>query len=247
MVSVAQWCSRPPRLRRRRRLLLLSTPAALIVLIVIAKLVSAVAAGNAAAAGYAERDRGALRTAVGTLTVLNVVDPGKTSFAAGALAVLDNRLPDADRQFTDSLSRTAAAESCPVRVNLELVRETMADRAVAAFDGRTALSQYLSARAVVEQAPQGCFAGNTDPDLRRQALRRDTVPRLDAKINAARIPPPPPPPPPPPAEAAPPPPPSRSAPTTGEPDPSLRLNPGGGAPLDRLQQILRDAAKRRGP
>ncbi|MCV7011178.1 hypothetical protein [Mycolicibacterium madagascariense] len=62
------------------------------------------------------------------------------------------------------------------------------------------------------------------------------------KINA--LAPPALPPPPPPRGAAPPPPPpaSTSAGTTAAPDQPRRLDPGAGDPLDRLQQILRDAA-----
>jgi hypothetical protein len=66
------------------------------------------------------------------------------------------------------------------------------------------------------------------------------VTRLNSKIDAVSVLPPPPPPPPP--VAPPPPPPPASAPGSTQPDAQLRLNPGVGDPLDRLQQILRDAA-----
>ena len=185
-----------------------------------------------------------MRTAVGSLTVLNVVEPEKAYFAAGSLAVLDNRIEEADRQFSESLARTEPAESCEVRVNLELVRETLGDRAAAAFDTRTAVAQYLSARTIVEQAPQGCFAGNSDPDPQRRVLRIDAVPRLNLKIDAAQVAPPPAPPPP--GATASPPVPAQSGGTPAETDTLLRLEPGAGTPLDRLQQILRDAAARDG-
>jgi len=57
---------------------------------------------------------------------------------------------------------------------------------------------------------------------------------------------PPPPPPTPPPVAPPSAPPPASAPGSTEPDAQLRLNPGLGDPLDRLQQILRDAAAQNG-
>ena len=44
--------------------------------------------------------------------MLNVVEPAKAHFAAGDLAVLDNRLAEADRQFSESLRRTEPAEAC---------------------------------------------------------------------------------------------------------------------------------------
>jgi len=240
MSVVRWWRSGAVRLRRRRQLLVFSAPVALLIVVMIAKVLSVMIVGSSAATAYAERDSGALRSAVGTLDLLNMVEPAKTSFAAGTLAVLDNRLADADRQFAESLSDTEPAESCPVRVNLELVRETLGDRAGAEFDTPTAITQYLSARGIVDQAPPGCFAGNADTDPQRQALRNDAVPRLDRKIDALRVAPPPPPPPP--GAAAPPPPPPVTGAAPADPDPGLRLNPGAGAPLDRLQQILRDAA-----
>lgn len=229
------WRSGSTRQRLRRRLLAFSAPVALLVVVAIIKLLTVVAAGNSASSAFAERDNAALRRAVDTASVLNVVEPAKAPFAAGTLAVLDNRLEEADREFSESLARS---ESCATRVNLELVRETLGDRAFAVFDNRAAVTHYLGARTVVEQAPQDCFAGNTDPDPQRQALRNEALVRLDQKIDAARVAPPPPPPAPE-ATAAPPPP---AGGTTTEDDSQLRLGPG--TPMERLQQILRDAAAR---
>lgn len=220
----------------RRRLLVFSAPVALIVVVAIIKLLTVVVAGNSASSAFAERDNDALRRAVETVSVLNVVEPAKAPFAAGTLAVLDNRLEEADREFSESLAR---AESCATRVNLELVRETLGDRAFAVFDNRTAVTYFLGARTVVEQAPQGCFAGNTDPDPQRQALRNEALARLNQKIDAAQVAPPPPPPAP---EATAVPPPPAQAGASTEDDSQLRLGPG--TPMERLQQILRDAAAR---
>jgi hypothetical protein len=201
-----------------------------VVLVAVVKLVSVGIAGDSAAANFADRDAAALRGDVAVLNVLNVVEPGKAYFAAGALAVLEGRLPDADAQFTQAVARTEPAESCAARVNLALVREALGDKAVDSFDGTSATKSYLSALAVVQGAPTGCF-----PD--------DTESRLNDKLDAARVAPPPPPPPP--VAAAPPPPPPAGA-TPPDQDIRLRLNPGAGDPLDRLQQILRDAAAARG-
>jgi hypothetical protein len=244
-VSVVHWWrSGPTRLRLRRRLLVYSAPLALLLVVAIVKSLSVVVVGEAAVSAYTNRDNGALRRAVDSLTVLNVAEPAKAYFAAGSLAVLDNRLEEADRQFSESLNRTAPAESCPTRVNLELIRETLGDRAAAEFDARTAVAQYLSARTIVVQAEPGCFAGNADPNSQRQALRNDTLPRLDRKVAAVQIAPPPPAPPPG-ATAAPPPTPQLAG-RPANSDTQLRLDPDAGPPLDRLQQILRDAASRNG-
>jgi hypothetical protein len=239
-VSIMTWRrSGPPRSRLRRRLLVYSAPVALLLVVVIVKSLSVVIAGDSAASAYAERDNGGLRRAVDSLSVLNVIEPDKAHFAAGSLAVLDNRLDEADRQFSRSLER---AESCAARVNLELVRETLGDRAAAVFDGRTAVAHYLGARTVVEQAQQGCFAGNIDPDPQRRTLRNDALSRLNQKIAAAQVAPPPPPPPP--EATASPPPPASAGGTSTDTGPQLRLEPG--PPLERLQQILRDATVRDG-
>ena len=225
----------------RRRLLLWSAPIALVVVIAVLKAVSVVVAGNWAAAAYAERDADALRDAVGILHVLNVAEPAKAHFASGTLAVLDNRLDDAEREFVASLAETYPADSCPARVNLEFVRETVGDRAASALDGNAAAAHYRSAQDVVTQAPDGCFTGNVDPDAQRRALREDAAARLDGKLAAAQVAPPPPPPAPV-AAASPPPPPPAAGTAPADPDNRLRLDPGAGDPQDRLQQILQDAA-----
>jgi hypothetical protein len=238
---VSWWGSGSARLRLRRRLLVFSAPIALLLVVVIVKSVSVVIAGESAVSAFAERDNAGLRRAVDSLTVLNVIEPAKAYFAAGSLAVLDNRLEEADRQFSESLSRTEVGESCSVRVNLELVRETLGDRAAAVLDGRTAAAYFIGARTLVQEAPQGCFAGNTDPDPQRQALRDEALPRLNQKIGAAQAAPPPPPQPNVPIA---PPPPAQAGGTSTDTDAQLRLEPG--TPMEQLQQILRDAAERDG-
>jgi hypothetical protein len=225
----------------RTRLLLFSAPVAVVLLVLLVKLWSVVIAGGSATRDFAERDADALRGDVAALNVLNVVEPEKALFAAGDLAVLDGRLDDADRQFSAALERTEPARSCPARVNLEFVRETMGDRAAGVFDASSAVAWYRNALAVVNAAPDGCFKGSTDADEQRRALLDGAGARLKQKIEAAQAAAPPPPPPP--AGAAPPPPPPpASTSTTTQPDGELQLHPGVGDPMERLQQILRDAA-----
>lgn len=225
----------------RRRLLVFSAPVAVLMVVALVKLCSVVIAGGLAPTDFAQKDVGALRTEVATLNALNVVEPAKAFFAAGNLAVLDGRLEDADGQFSEALARTGPAESCDTRVNLELVRETLGDKAAGVPDVEAAVARYRSALAAVNDAPAGCFEGNADPDPERRDVRDQAADRLNDKIGDLTAAPPPPPPP----VAAPPPPPppppaGESAPD--EPDSRLRLNPDSGDPLQRLQQILRDAA-----
>ncbi|MGV0836609.1 hypothetical protein [Mycolicibacterium thermoresistibile] len=233
----------PARLRLRRRLLLYSAPVAALVLLIAIKLISVVIAGNSAATNFADGDADGLRRNVATLQIANVIEPTKASFAAGALAVLDGRLEEADARFTEVLARTAPTESCPVRVNLELVRERQGDHAAWAGRPDDARERYTSALGIIDDAPPGCFADNTDPDPDRRAVRADAAARLAAKLAglgaapppAAPLPPLAPPPPPPPVGAAP-------APEADESPEPLRLNPDSGDPLDRLRQVLEDAA-----
>ena len=201
--------------------------------------------GNSAVSAFAGGDGTAVRADAAILGVVNVVEPAKAPFAAGAAAVLDGRLEDADAHFSAAAARSDTANSCPARVNLELVRETQGDRAAAAGDRARADERYASALAVVDAAPQGCFAGNIDPDPQRHAIRDDAANRLAAKRTALTATPPaapPPPPPPPPAAPPPPPPPLATVTGDGREIPPRRLDPAGGDPLDKLQQVLQDAA-----
>lgn len=224
--------------RVRRRLLLYSAPVVLAVLIAVVKMLSVVVIGDSAAASFTDRDTEAMAGDVSGLRVLDIVEPGKADQAAGALAVLENRLDDADRYFSAAVVRLDSDESCSARVNLELVRETLGDRAIASAEPELALTHYLGARDVVERAPDGCFVGNNDPDPDRRTIRSNAPARLNDKIEAASAIAAPPVSSPPPAAQAPPPA-TAGAPTT---PPRNRLDPTTGDPLDRLQQILRDAA-----
>ena len=248
----------PSRLRLRRRLLAWSAPVLVVALVVAYKLISVVVSGNGAASALTDRDVDALRDDVGTLEVFDVVESDKTAFWAANLAALEGGLAEADSRFSAMLTHT---DVCPVRVNLELVRETDGDLAARGGDTRRAEQRYRDALAVVDGAPQGCFEGNGDPDADRRAVRNNADARLADKINALRTPLPPAPAAPAPVVPAPPPPPSpppvdASAALAGvDPDwlpgegppPALRLEPGVGNPLDRLREALAnsDAAAQR--
>jgi hypothetical protein len=230
-------------LRLRRRLLIYSTPVTAVALLVAVKLFTVAVAGNSAAHSFTRGDGDAVRADAAILGVANVVEPAKAPFAAGAAAVLDGRLGDADTHFSAALARTDAGRSCPVRVNLELVRETQGDRAAAAGDRARARERYASALSVVDAAPHACFFGNDDPDPQRRALRQDAANRLAAKSAALDATPPAVPPhPPPPPPAPPPPPPAAAVAPDGREIAPRRLDPTVGDPLDKLQQVLQDAA-----
>ncbi|UXA18684.1 hypothetical protein [Mycobacterium sp. SMC-4] len=232
----------PARLRLRRRLLVASALPALVVLMVAAKLISVVIAGNAAQRDFAAGRADAMATDVAILQMLDVIEPSTTAFAAGSLAVLDEKLDAADRHFTESLAATAAGASCAVRVNLALVRERQGD--IDAWEARldAARTQYDSALGVIAAAPSGCFAGNQDPDPQRRAVREDAAARIEAKIRGLGTVTPltPPSPPAPPVAAAPPPPAITDVPDS--PRDERQLEPEGTDPLDTLRRLLGDAA-----
>jgi hypothetical protein len=240
-----------PRLRLRQRLVLFSTPVVIVALLVAFKMISVVIAGNAAVSDVKRQDVGALRGDVSTLSLLNVIGPENVAFAKGDLAALEGKLGEADSQFSDLLSRTAASRSCPLRINSELVRETQGDLAARDQKLDQAEQRYTAALAMIKEAPRGCFDANSDPDRDRRAIKNDAAARLADKIRALHVPPPlpaPAPPPPPP-----PPPPSGGATGSGSPvhsdvnpdrlpgtgpAPELRLDPGSPNPVQRLQEAL---------
>ncbi|KDE97609.1 hypothetical protein Y900_001335 [Mycolicibacterium aromaticivorans JS19b1 = JCM 16368] len=254
------------RLRLRRRLLLWSAPVVLLAVVAAIKAMSVVVVGDSAVSHFHRGDGAAMQADASKLGALNVIEPAKAPFTRGSAAVLEGRLADADTEFSRAL---ADGQSCPVRVNLELVRETQGDVAAAAGRTAAAAERYRSALEVVTEAPPGCFAGNDDPQPDRRTVRAEADARLTAKIGALESVPPPPPPEP---DAAPPPPPPPPPPVgaaqadsdapppalgpSGQglsdiaPDrlpspgapPSAPHQLGGGDPLDRLRQLLTDAA-----
>jgi hypothetical protein len=133
----------------RRRLLVFSAPVALLALLAAVKMISAVVVGNSAASNYREGGAEALGRDTSTLHALNVIEPAKAPFADGALAVLRGRLDEADAHFSKALSLTDAGHTCPILVNLELVRERQGD--IDGWEGRRdqARDRYRSALAIV--------------------------------------------------------------------------------------------------
>jgi hypothetical protein len=185
----------PPRSRQRlrRRLLLYSAPVLAVLLLGAAAAVTVVLVSRSAVEAFNDHDIDALRADVEQLRSFGVVDAGAIAFAEGDLHVLEGNLTEAEARFAESLQRIDAAASCPVRVNLELVRETLGDLAVESGRIDDADKLYNSAIKVVTEAPAGCFADNTDPTADRRAVRADAQPRLQRKLAAIHQPPPPPP------------------------------------------------------
>lgn len=184
----AWWRRGPARRRLRRRLIVVSLPITLLLLVANGKIVSTMLTGDAAIAHFARHDLDALRDDVATLSTMNVIEPAQVSFIAADLAVLEGRLDIADDQFSAALARAGADQSCPVRVNLELVRETRGD--LAARNGNTTRAEdlYNSALHIISAAPPRCFGDNADPNTDRRQIRNDAAARLADKIKALHLP-----------------------------------------------------------
>ncbi|MDH6197977.1 hypothetical protein M2272_004633 [Mycobacterium frederiksbergense] len=190
----------PPhrRLRLRRRLFLYSSPVAVLLALVVAALITVMVVGHLTVASFNKHDIEALRRDVDRLRSFGVIEPGKIepgkiAFAEADLLVLEGKLNDAETRFSEALERFDGEDSCPVRINLELVRETLAGLAVRSGRPEDADRLYNSAVGVVKDAPAGCFKDNTDPNEDRRAVRADAQPRLERKLAALHAPPPPPP------------------------------------------------------
>ncbi len=191
--TVAWFHPRQRRLRLRRKLFLYTAPVAALLALLVAALITVVMVGNSAVTSFNKHDIEALRRDVDKLKAFGVIEPGNIAFAEGDLLVLEGKLNDAEKRFSEALERFDSDDSCPVRINLELVRETLADLAVRSGRTEDADSFYNRALTVVKDAPDGCFQGNTDPNEDRRAVRTDAQPRLQRKLAALHAPPPPPP------------------------------------------------------
>ncbi|SEH46676.1 hypothetical protein SAMN04489835_0130 [Mycolicibacterium rutilum] len=187
----------PPRsrLRLRRRALLFSAPVLIGLLVAAGLIANMVKVGNSAVSAFANHDTATLRSDVERLRSFGVIDSGTIGLAEGDVLVLEGKLVDAEARFAEALDATSAEASCPVRVNLELVRETLGDLAVSSGRSADADTLYRDALTVVGEAPAGCFADNTDPVADRQAVRADAQARLERKLAIINEPPAPTPPP----------------------------------------------------
>lgn len=221
------WTSGPTRLRQRRHLLTYSIPVILALLWCSGRIITITVAGNDTVDAFTRHDIGQLQASIDTIDTWNLVQPNKLPFAQGALAVLQNRLDDAEQRYQQALTDAGGDQICPTRINLELVQETRGDLAARQGDKPGAEQHYKTALQTVSGAPGRCFAGNTDPNPDRQHIRQDAEPRLKAKIASLHQPPPAPPP----APAPPAPAPASPAPATPTPAPTTAAAPPTTAPI----------------
>ena len=173
----------PHRKVLRRRLVLLSILPALVLLAIGAKLVTMVAYGSAAKSDYLDFDSRGLADDVRVLKSLNVIDSYKAYFAEGDRYVLEGKLSDAQTEFTTSLSLVDQEDSCPVRINLEVVLETQGDLKSADNRRDEAKLLWQEALKTVQEAPVGCFDTKTEADEAVRKHLNETEQRLLDKLK----------------------------------------------------------------
>lgn len=167
----------------RRKLILLSILPALVLVAIGVKLVTMVAYGYAARSDYLEYDSHGLADDVQVLKSMNAIDSYKAYFAEGDRYALEGRLTDAEAEFKTSLSLVDPAQSCPVRINLEVVLETQGDLKSADNRRDEAKPLWQEALKTVQEAPAGCFDTQTEPDEEQRLHRNQTEQRLLDKLK----------------------------------------------------------------
>lgn len=170
---------------RRRRLLLWSAMPVLLVLCVAAKLLSLNVLAGRAASAFESGNSAAVEAAASALGVANAVEPHKAPFAAGDGRALAGDYAAARALFKDALAVVpgGSPDECMVLVNLSLATEKLGDGKLDSGDPASAAALYAEALGVVEDAPPGCFTGDSSAD---SGLRlSEAEERLNQKLDAA--------------------------------------------------------------
>ncbi|WP_280835034.1 hypothetical protein [Mycolicibacterium frederiksbergense] len=184
MRSVGAYFSQgPSRKVLRRRLIVFSILPAVVLVVVGVKLVTMVLSGDSAKSHYLDYNSYGLADDVRTLKSLNVIDSYKPYFAEGDRYVLEGKLAEAESEFKKSLSLVSQKRSCPVRINLEVVLETLGDLKNADKHRDEAKPFWTEALKVTQEAPDGCFDTTTEPDEERRKHLNETEQRLQDKLK----------------------------------------------------------------
>ncbi len=178
----------PSRKVLRRRLIVFSILPAVVLVAIGVKLVSMVIYGHSATSHYLSYDSYGLADDVRTLKSLNVIDSYKPYFADGDRYALEGKLAEAEAEFKKSLSLVSQTQSCPVRINLEVVLETRGDLKNADQHRDEAKSLWTEALKVTREAPGGCFDTTTEPDEERRTHLNETEQRLEDKLKGPESP-----------------------------------------------------------
>ncbi|WP_258060753.1 hypothetical protein [Arthrobacter sp. 4R501] len=179
------------RRERRRRLLWWSALPALLVLCLAAKMLSVGILADTAARSFAAGDSGGVADAAGGLRTANFIEPHKAPFAEGDGLFLAGDFAAARQRFEEALSLAGPADECVVRVNLALTIERLGDAEAKTEDAKAAARLFAEGVAVVEGAPEGCFASAADAAADASAESgageqlKQAAERLQQKADAA--------------------------------------------------------------
>lgn len=179
------------RRERRRRLLWWSALPALLVLCLAAKMLSVGILADTVARSFAAGDSGGVADAASGLRTANFIEPHKAPFAEGDGLFLAGDFAAARQRFEEALSLAGTADECVVRVNLALTIERLGDAAAKTEDPTAAARLFAEGVAVVEAAPEGCFAAGADAGADASAESgageqlKQAAERLQQKADAA--------------------------------------------------------------
>ena len=165
---------------RRRRLLVASLPITAIALVLAAKLLSLSVLMGSAAGAIEDGDTQQASSALGRLSVADVVEPWKSSFARGDAAIVGSDPAAARVEFERALAAAPDDSVCVVRVNLVLTIEQLAQAAPDGSGGdllREGLA--VAARADAERCPRLARIRLDDAKQRlRERLAEAELPQL---------------------------------------------------------------------
>ena len=162
--------ARAARLRMRKRLALWSLPFVLALALVSAKLLTMVALGDEAVHAYGSGNVTGTESAGQRLEFLNLIEPHKAPFARGDARVLAGDYDGARAAFEEALALAPrdSRESCQIRVNLALSLEKLGQAAQTAGNNDVAKQYFDRVQQVVNDAPPGCFEGESQDDEGQQ-------------------------------------------------------------------------------
>jgi hypothetical protein len=172
----------PRRTLLRRRLCALSAPLVALALLSAGYLFWVCATGKDAVGLFDRQDIPHLHEKARSLLDWDILEPWKAHFAEGDADVLEGRLAAAEQQFTQAVALADNQDSCPARINLVVVLESLADERTNAGGLAQARAHLAKAQGAMREAPAGCFTskpgGANDADTR---IFAETAARLGVK------------------------------------------------------------------
>ncbi|ADG96714.1 conserved hypothetical protein [Segniliparus rotundus DSM 44985] len=184
-VGVRRYFTRAPRRALlRRRLCALCAPFVALALLSAGYLFWVCATGKDAVGLFDRQDVPHLHEKARSLLDWDILEPWKAHFAEGDADILEGRLTAAEQHFSEAVALADNPDSCPARINLVVVLESLADEHTNAGGLAHARADLAKAHDAMRDAPAGCFtpkpAAAGDQDAR---LFAETTARLRVKAD----------------------------------------------------------------